>query len=157
MFLWGFNLVEFGLFDYFWRLVELSCDLILKLDLFVLEISYCELNKDLMNWKFLGVTPPWAPRKFSQNFSPQSYNYYDYQNAWYNAFYFQNDRFQHSWFFYFDKHLEIQNLPAWFHHWWFQFGPEPSILSSKRLDEKAKESFERVYSIEQVYFPFSLT
>ena len=41
--------MEFGLFDYFWRLVELSCDLILKLDLFVLEISHCELNKDLLN------------------------------------------------------------------------------------------------------------
>jgi hypothetical protein len=41
--------VEFGLFDYFGRLVELSCDLIMKLDLFVLEISYCELNKDLLN------------------------------------------------------------------------------------------------------------
>jgi hypothetical protein len=41
--------VEFELFDYFWRLVELSCDLILKLDLFVLEISHCELNKDLLN------------------------------------------------------------------------------------------------------------
>ena len=44
--------MEFGLFDYFWRLVELFCDLILKLDLFVLKISYCELNKDLLNWKF---------------------------------------------------------------------------------------------------------
>jgi hypothetical protein len=41
--------VEFGLFDYFWRLVELSGDFILKLDLIVLEISYCELNKDLLN------------------------------------------------------------------------------------------------------------
>jgi hypothetical protein len=41
--------VEFGLFDYFWRLVELSCDLILRLDLFVLENSYCELNKNLLN------------------------------------------------------------------------------------------------------------
>ena len=49
--------MEFGLFDYFWRLVELSCDLFLKLDLFVLEISYCELNKDLLNGKFRGVTP----------------------------------------------------------------------------------------------------
>ena len=48
--------MEFGLFDYFWKLVELSYDLILKLDLFVLEISYCELNKDLLNWKFRGIT-----------------------------------------------------------------------------------------------------
>jgi hypothetical protein len=48
--------VEFGLIDYSWRLVKFSCDLILKLDLFVLEISNCELNKDLLNWKFRGVT-----------------------------------------------------------------------------------------------------
>ncbi len=48
--------MEFGLFDYSWRLVKLSCDLILKLDLFVLEISNCELNKDLLNWKFRCVT-----------------------------------------------------------------------------------------------------
>jgi hypothetical protein len=41
--------MEFGLFAYFWGLVELSGDLILKLDLFVLEIFYCELNKDLLN------------------------------------------------------------------------------------------------------------
>ena len=40
--------------------------------------------------------PPWAPIKFSQTFQPQFYNYYDYQVASYNAFYFQNDRFQHS-------------------------------------------------------------
>ena len=58
------------------------------------------------------VGPPWAPRKFSQTFQPQFYNYYDYHATWYNAFYFQNDRFQHSWFFFFDKHLEIQSLPS---------------------------------------------
>ena len=27
------------------------------------------------------VGPPWAPKKFSQNFQPQYYNYYDYQAA----------------------------------------------------------------------------
>ena len=94
---------------------------------------------------------------FGQTFQPQYYNYYDYQAAWYNAFYFQNDRFQHLWFFYFDKHLEIQSLPTWFQHWWFQFGPDPSILSSKLLNEKSKESVKKVYSLEKIYFPFSLT
>jgi hypothetical protein len=74
-----------------------------------------------------------------------------------NAFYFQNDRFQHSWFFHFEKHLDIQNLLAWFHQWWIQFGPEQSILPSRRIDEKTKEQIERVYSKEQIYFPFSLT
>jgi hypothetical protein len=107
--------------------------------------------KNVINPLQWEVGPPWAPRKFSQTFQPQFYNYYDYHATWYNAFYFQNDRFQHSWFFFFDKHLEVQSLPTWFQHWWLQFGPEPSILPSKLLDEKTKETEERVH------FPFSLT
>ena len=114
--------------------------------------SKCVIKNVISPFQWNGS--PWATRKLSQDFYPQYYNYYDYQNAWYNAFYFQNDRFQHSWFFYFEKRLEIQNLSAWFHHWWSQFGPEPSILPLKRLDEKTKEQIERVYSAEQIYFLF---
>jgi hypothetical protein len=116
--------------------------------------SKCVIKNVITPLQWRGLL--WDQRKFSQPFSPPSYNYYDYQNAWYNAFYFQNDRFQHSWFFYFEKHLEIQNLPAWFHHWWSHFGPEQSILPLRRIDEKSKEQVERVYSKEQIYFPFSL-
>ena len=117
--------------------------------------SKCVIKNVISHLQWNG--PPWITRKFSQTFSPHDYNYYDYQNAWYNAFYFQNDRFQHSWFFYFERHLDIQNLPAWFHHWWSQFGSEQSILPSKRLDEKTKEQIQRGYAVEQIYFPFSLT
>jgi hypothetical protein len=116
--------------------------------------SKCLIKKVINLFQWNGH--PCNTRQFSQEFYPQDYNYYDYQIAWYNAFYFQNDRFQHSWFFYFDKHLNIQNLPAWFHQWWIQFGPEQSILLSRRIDEKTPEQLERVYSKEQIYFPFSL-
>lgn len=37
-------------------------------------------------------------KKHSQPFEPQNYNYFDYQNVWTNAFFFQNDTSKHSWF-----------------------------------------------------------
>jgi hypothetical protein len=98
---------------------------------------------------------PCNTRSFSKKFTPQEYNYYDYQNAWYNALYSQNDRFQHSWFFYFDKYLNIQNLPAWFLQWWDQFGPEPPILPPARIDSRTPKQIERGYSNDQIHFPFS--
>jgi hypothetical protein len=67
---------------------------------------------------------PWQGRKFSQPFDPQTYNYFDYQKAWYNTFYLQNDRCQHSWFFIFDKIHPVQSLPLWFEQWWKLFGAE---------------------------------
>jgi len=73
---------------------------------------------------------PWQGKRFSQPFVPQTYNYFDYQKAWYNTFFLQNNRYQHSWFFTFDKVHEIKNLPLWFDEWWKLFGAETSILPS---------------------------
>jgi hypothetical protein len=116
--------------------------------------SKCLIKQVISPFQWKGH--PCNTRKFSKKFDPQEYNYYDYQTTWYNAFYFQNDRFQHSWFFYFDKYLNIQNLPAWFLQWWVQFGPNQSIFPSRRIDEKTPEQIERGYSKEQIYFSFSL-
>jgi hypothetical protein len=52
--------------------------------------SKCVIKKVISPFQW-EVGPPWAPRKLSQTFQPQFYNYYDYQAAWYDAFYFQND------------------------------------------------------------------
>jgi hypothetical protein len=73
---------------------------------------------------------PWQGRKFSQPFDPQTYNYFDYQKAWYNTFYLQNNRYQHSWFFTFDRIHPVQSLPLWFEYWWKFFGAETGILTS---------------------------
>ena len=119
-----------------------------------IAFSKCLIKQVLSPFQWNGH--PCNTRTFSGKFNPQEYNYYDYQNTWYNALYFQNDRFQHSWFFYFDKYLNIQNLPAWFLHWWDQFGPEHPILPPRRIDERTPEQLERGYSNEQIHFPFSL-
>jgi hypothetical protein len=116
--------------------------------------SKCLIKQVISHFQWNGH--PCNTRSFSKKFTPQEYNYYDYQNAWYNALYSQNDRFQHSWFFYFDKYLNIQNLPAWFLQWWDQFGPEPPILPPARIDSRTPKQIERGYSNDQIHFPFSL-
>ena len=56
-----------------------------------IAFSKCLIKNVLSPFQWNGH--PCNTRKFSQEFYPQDYNYYDYQTAWYNVFYFQNDRF----------------------------------------------------------------
>jgi hypothetical protein len=95
-------------------------------DLKRIAFSKCTIKNVLSpaQWNY----NPWESRKFSQPFHPQTYNYFDYQKAWYNTFYLQNDRYQHSWFFIFDKIHPVQSLPLWFEYWWKLFGAETGIL-----------------------------
>jgi hypothetical protein len=73
-------------------------------DLKRIAFSKCTIKNFLSpaQWNY----NPWQGRKFSQPFHPQTYNYFDYQKAWYNTFYLQNDRYQHSWFFIFAKFIQ---------------------------------------------------
>jgi len=43
-----------------------------------------------------------------------SYTYWDYQQAWFNAFLLQNQNHSHSWLFYFHSVMNTTNLPLWF-------------------------------------------
>ena len=40
---------------------------------------------------------PFTHKRFSQNFDPQTFDFYDYKNAWYNTFCIRPS--SHSWFF----------------------------------------------------------
>jgi len=52
-------------------------------------------------------------------FTPQTFNYHDYKNAWYRRFLLQPNI--HSWFF--DFHDSCSNIfPPCFYHWWIWFG-----------------------------------
>lgn len=57
------------------------------------------------------------------------YNYWDYVKAWICAFYYQNQRRKHSWFFKLCPNLIVQNdFPNWFIIWWSKFsGKETSF------------------------------
>jgi len=70
---------------------------------------------------------PFEERKFSIAFTPQTFNYNDYKNAWYRAFFIQPN--VHSWF---NFHEHCSNtFPVWFYHWWTMFGCIPIIFSSE--------------------------
>ena len=67
-------------------------------------------------------------RKFSIIYTPQTYNYNDYKNAWYRAFLLQPNI--HSWFFNF--HEQCSNpFPVWFYQWWTMFGCLTMLLPTE--------------------------
>jgi len=91
------------------------------------QILYSKcIIRDVINvhqWK-----NPFEERKFSITFSPQTYSYNDYKNAWYRAFLLQPNI--HSWFFNFHEQCS-HTFPVWFYHWWTMFGCTPVIFPSE--------------------------
>ena len=69
---------------------------------------------------------PHTPKRFSQPFEPQVFDYQDYQDAWYNVLYHAN--FNHSWFVYWSDKKALGEVPNWFLSWFTTFGPVPNFL-----------------------------
>ena len=65
--------------------------------------------------------------KLSIQFNPQTFTYWDYQLAWYKAFWYKNHSGSHSWMFYFKRNTNYV-FPFWFAQWWDHFGLIPEIL-----------------------------
>ncbi|XP_057445722.1 uncharacterized protein LOC130737882 [Lotus japonicus] len=77
---------------------------------------------------------PNSYKKFSQNFDPVGFNYWDYIRAWDNTILgLQNKNFKHSWLIYF-KWTNKYSFPNWFHSWWNFFGPTIEIFPSEVLE-----------------------
>jgi hypothetical protein len=93
-------------------------------------------------------------RNFSLPFNPPSYNYFDYQQAWYNTFFFQNDKFQHTWFFIFDRKYEIKYLPAWFGQWWSLFGSDIRIMPPPLVNKFKKYSKDNPLPPQFTHLPY---
>ncbi|XP_057445578.1 uncharacterized protein LOC130737747 isoform X1 [Lotus japonicus] len=73
-------------------------------------------------------------RKFSQNFDPIDFNYWDYIKAWeFTILGLQNKNFKHSWLIYF-KWTNKYSFPIWFHSWWSFFGPTTEIFPPEVLE-----------------------
>ncbi|KAL3497829.1 hypothetical protein ACH5RR_040561 [Cinchona calisaya] len=71
---------------------------------------------------------------FTVQWTPPSYNYYDYIKAWQFAFLCRP--FNHSWFIQFDKDLSM--IPRWFYDWWDDFGANAQILPPNYYKEFIK-------------------
>ena len=54
---------------------------------------------------------PFTHKQFSENFVPQTFDYIDYKNVWYNTFYVRPS--SHSWFLNWDENLQ-KSFPDWF-------------------------------------------
>ena len=69
--------------------------------------------------------PTYKPKSLSRQFTPQTYTYNDYKDAWCNMFYYKP--YQHSWFIWFKRGISLK-FPKWFLKWYFDFGPFPLIF-----------------------------
>jgi len=80
--------------------------------------STCIIHKVIHPTKW--GQPLHQPVSFPMHFrtNPQDFNttytYWDYQQAWFNAFLLQNQNHSHSWLFYFHNTMNTTNLPLWF-------------------------------------------
>ncbi|XLS55433.1 hypothetical protein HN51_005188, partial [Arachis hypogaea] len=85
------------------------------------------------------------PMTMSQ-FEPQSYTYYDYQEAWNHILFLSPS--PHSWFIWFRKGISLQ-FPKWFQSWFQNFGPIeaffPKEASMAYEYFKSKSSFLQEY------------
>ena len=75
------------------------------------------------------------------------FTYWDYKDAWYNCFYYQNSQFKHTWFFRITPEFLKHEIPNWCFNWWERIGPQenifPAELYSVYLDYKI-ESFPNI-------------
>ena len=59
---------------------------------------------------------------FLKNFVPQTFDYSNYKEAWYNTFFVKPS--SHSKFFNWGENFQ-NNFPNWFQEWWFFMGASP--------------------------------
>ena len=68
---------------------------------------------------------PFTHKRFSQNFVPQTFDYIDYKETWFNTFFVRPS--SHSWFFNLGEKIQMI-FPNWFQEWWLFFGAIQNIL-----------------------------
>jgi hypothetical protein len=83
----------------------------------------------------VGMFSPKNEKSLFPFLNPLSFNYYDYQQALYYTFFFENDHLQHSSFFIFDTKDKVKYLPFWFDQWWIPFGAKTSTMHSLLSDK----------------------
>ena len=67
-------------------------------------------------------------REYPQGNGKISYTYWDYIQAFYKVFYFENKQKKHSWWIKVNPEIFQKGVPSWFIDWWNYFGPSPTIL-----------------------------
>ena len=84
-------------------------------------------------------------KRFSKNFDPQTFDFYDYKNAWHHTFCIRPN--SHSWFFNWDEKMQ-KSFPNWFQEWWLFMGVTPNIFCPE-----ISKAFEYLKANSDSFFP----
>jgi len=74
-----------------------------------------------------------TPINLSREHKPQTYNWYDYRNAWFNFIYLRPNT--HTWFVKYGPEVTKAIIPRWFYEWWNCFGGNLSALPKTFQDK----------------------
>ena len=92
-----------------------------------INFSKCHINKILLP-KEWGLNPNGEKAIKVSEGKYIYFNYWDYVQAFTKAFYYQNPKNKHSWFFSINPNIVASEIPNWFYEWWIKFGPSLEIL-----------------------------
>ncbi|CAK8565449.1 unnamed protein product [Lathyrus sativus] len=98
-----------------------------------INFSKCHINKILLPREW-GLNPNAKKAIRIAEGKYIYFNYWDYVQAFAQAFYYQNPMNKHSWFFSINQELVNKPIPNWFYEWWAKFGPSLEILSKEILN-----------------------
>ncbi|CAK8563260.1 unnamed protein product [Lathyrus sativus] len=97
-----------------------------------INFSKCHVNKILLPREW-GLNPN-AEKAIRITEGKYIYfNYWDYVQAFTQAFYYQNPKNKHS-FFSINEEMINKPIPNWFYEWWAKFGPSLEILPKEILN-----------------------
>ncbi|XP_045802470.1 uncharacterized protein LOC123896070 [Trifolium pratense] len=92
-----------------------------------INFSKCHINKILLPREW-GLNPNGEKAIKIAEDKYIYFNYWDYIQAFTQAFYYQNPKNKHSWFFSINPEIVDKPIPNWFFNWWIKFGPSLEIL-----------------------------
>jgi hypothetical protein len=92
-----------------------------------INFSKCHINKILLPREW-GLNPNGEKAIKIAEDKYIYFNYWDYIHAFTQAFYYQNPKNKHSWFFSVNPEIVDKPIPNWFFEWWIKFCPSLEIL-----------------------------
>ena len=87
------------------------------------NIAYFKFTLSPFSWP---VDHLQTPINLSKRFNPQTYNWYDYKDAWINFLYVRPTT--HKWFVKYCLEVAASIIPRWFHEWWSWFGGNKQVM-----------------------------
>lgn len=73
-----------------------------------------------------------TPINLSKRFNPQTFNWFDYKNAWMNFLFVRPNT--HSWFIKYCIEASTSVIPRWFYEWWSYFGGNEQVMPKRFRD-----------------------